>query len=154
MDKQQVEQAVETGIKAFFRRIFGGGETGTETPAKTPQGRVSLPAKEAENIRTLLAALKAKAQDTSLAEAQRAAASKAAGDLEGLLGLVDVQAETQPPAGGDGADLRGVVAAQARAIEDLKKTLDEALAERKSTATVDGGKPPFKSRWGGAFRLG
>lgn len=151
MDKQQLDQAVETGIRGFFTRLFGlkPGETPATTPQAdpppAPQARVALAQADAQGVRAVADGLKARASDASLPQEQRAAAGKAAADLETFLGQVEVRQEVPPPK----ADPQ--VAALTAQVAELTRNLEEVLTRRASAETLPTPPEAPKSRYQGAF---
>jgi hypothetical protein len=90
-------------------------------------------------------ALKAKAADAALPEAQRAAATKAAADLETFLGSVEVRQEAPPPKEDP------AVAELTRKVAALTAQLTEVSTRRTSQETLPTTPTAPASRYAGAF---
>lgn len=153
MDKQQMEQAVETGIRGFFTRILGtkpGEPAAPPTPPAAPApappaARAALAQADAQGVRALADALRARGTDAALPEAQRNASAKAAADLDAFLGSVEVRQDAPPPK--EDPEVRALAAK----VDDLTRKLDEALTRRASAETLAPPPEAPKSRYQGAF---
>lgn len=143
MDKSELKKFVEDHIVAPLKRLMEGEKKNddkgnaqnVEPPPKTEpaENRISLPAETLEA---------AKAVRAKMAEAKADEADLAA--LDALIGRIDpVKAPEDNP-------LEKRLSALEGQNSELKKQLDEALADRKSKETV-GNTGKVKSPYGGAF---
>lgn len=143
--KEQLDQEIEKGFVAFFKRFIPGGKDKTKTDDATPaapepKGRAAMPKDKYE-------ALKQARADMAAAGASPEAL---AGMDAAIGGMEPVEAKKDAAPADD--EMKRTVAAQAQQIGELKAKLDALSSQRKSQETVEG--PDEKvpqSKYRGAF---